>query len=57
MTDREDLEKLALAKVSAENHYELADNIDSTSDEELKKIIASDGNYEKEMEIHNGGKV
>ncbi|WP_342632755.1 hypothetical protein [Marinobacter alkaliphilus] len=39
-TDREQLEKEALKAVSAEDYYELCDNLDATSDSELEKIIA-----------------
>lgn len=39
-TDREQLEKEALEVVSAEDYYELCDNLDAASDSELVKIIA-----------------
>ena len=39
-TDREQLEQEALEAVSADEYYELCDNLDSTSDEELEKIIS-----------------
>jgi hypothetical protein len=37
--DREELEKVALMAVCACNYYDLADNIDITTDEELWQII------------------
>ena len=46
--DREDLEELALRTVSATNYYDLADNIDATSDNDLYAIIAADGDEAKE---------
>ena len=39
MLDREDLEKLSLLAVCSCNYYDLADNIEITSDEELWQII------------------
>lgn len=42
MTDRETLEQQALQAVSAELYYDLADNIDEVSDEDLKAIIAGE---------------
>jgi len=48
---REDLEKLALETVSAELYYDLADTIDSATDDELYKIIECNGSYEKELQI------
>lgn len=39
--DREQLEKEALEAVSAEDYYELCDNLDATSDSELEEIIAN----------------
>ncbi len=38
--DREQLEKQALAAVSADDYYELCDYLDMTTDEELEMIIA-----------------
>ena len=49
--DREDLERAALEAVSATNYYDLADNIDATSDDELYKIIDADGDETKEEAI------
>lgn len=46
--DREDLERAALEAVSATNYYDLADNIDATSDDELRHIIAANGNEAEE---------
>jgi hypothetical protein len=46
---REDLEKLALETVSADLYYDLADTIDSCNDDELSRIIACNGNYQKEL--------
>lgn len=40
---REELELDALTTVSADLYYDLADNIDSVTDEELYKLIACDG--------------
>ena len=51
---REDLEKLALETVSADNYYDLADNIDSTTDYELSRIIDCGGDYNLELEIEEG---
>jgi hypothetical protein len=51
MMKREDLEKLALETVSAELYYDLADNIDACSDEDLHRIIACKGKYRKEVKI------
>lgn len=48
---REDLERAALEAVSAANYYDLADNIDATSDAELYKIIDADGDETKEENI------
>lgn len=45
---REELEREALWRVSATNYYDLADNIDATSDDELRHIIAANGNEAKE---------
>lgn len=42
MIDRETLEQQAMQAVSAELHYDLADNIDDMSDEDLKAIIAGE---------------
>lgn len=41
--DRKDLEKQALKAVSAEDYYELCDNMDTATDEELELIIATNG--------------
>lgn len=49
--DREDLERAALEAVSATNYYDLADNIDATSDDDLYKIIDADGDETKEENI------
>ena len=46
--DREELEKEALFSVSATNYYDLADNIENTTDEELERIIAAGGDESKE---------
>ena len=50
---REDLEREALWRISATNYYDLADNIDETSDDELRQIIAANGNEAEEAEIAN----
>lgn len=44
---RQDLEKMAMEKVSSVNHYELADNLDEVSDGELWGIIYG---YEEQQE-------
>lgn len=49
--NREDLEHIALETVSAELYYDLADTIDSVGDDELRAIIACNGDYEKELAI------
>ena len=51
---REDLEKLALETVSADNYYDLADNIDSTTDYDLSRIIDCGGDYNLELELEEG---
>ena len=53
MTDREELEELALRTVSPELYYELADNIDSMTNQMLSVIISCNGNYKKELEAEN----
>lgn len=45
--EREELEKLALEEVCACDYYDLCDNMESTSDEELRQII---DNAEKECD-------
>ena len=40
--EREKLEKTALGVICPCYYYDLADNIDSMSDDELQEIIASD---------------
>lgn len=49
--NREELEAEALRVVSATNYYDLADNIESTSDEELRQIIAANGSEKLEEAI------
>lgn len=51
VTDRETLEQLALETVSAENYYDMADTIDSLTDNELQAIIDCNGDYKKELAI------
>jgi len=46
---REELQKQALETVSAEFYYELADNMDATTDTDLHKIISFGGDYSKEL--------
>jgi hypothetical protein len=41
MVDRELLEAMAQERVCACQHYELADNMQTTTDNELRKIIDS----------------
>jgi len=48
---REELEQKALLIVSPDLYYDLADNIDSATDEELYKIIECDGSYRKELQV------
>ena len=48
MTDREELEELALRTVSPELYYELADNIDSMTNQMLSVIISCN---KKELEV------
>lgn len=47
--DRELIEQMALMAVSSELYYDLADNLDITTDEELYKIIKCNGNYRREL--------
>lgn len=49
--NREDLEKQALETVSSDLYYDLADNIDAIDDELIYKLIACNGDFEKEMEL------
>lgn len=49
--NREDLEKLAQITISSELYYDLCDNLDTISDEELQALIACNGNYKKELKI------
>jgi len=49
--NRTELEQEALLTVSAELYYDLADNIDSVTDEELYKIIECNGSYRKELQV------
>ncbi len=49
MTDRDTLERVALETVSPDNYYDLADNLDITTDEELRQIIAANGVAEVEL--------
>lgn len=46
---REELELDALTTVSADLYYDLADTIDSVTDEQLYKIIECNGSYKKEL--------
>jgi hypothetical protein len=48
---RQDLELIALQTVSPELYYDLADNIDGVTDDELYNIIACSGDYSKEQRI------
>lgn len=49
--EREVLEQIALFTVSAENYYDLADNINEMSDEDLSELIKCNGNYKKELKL------
>lgn len=51
MTDRETLEQQVLETVSPDLYYDLADTIDSVTDEELYKIIECNGDYKKELQV------
>lgn len=51
MIDRETLEQQAMQTVSAELYYDLADNLETATDEELRQIINCNGDYKKELEI------
>lgn len=48
---REDLEQIALFTVSSELYYDLADNLDTLTDDELLDLIACKGNYKKELKL------
>lgn len=52
--NRQFLEEDALATVSATNYYDLCDNLDTTTDEELAAIIKCEGDEEKENKLFNG---
>lgn len=45
------LEKLALEVVSPELYYDLADNLDITTDQELVDIVLAKGDFIKELKI------
>lgn len=47
--NREQLEKEALATVSSELYFDLLNAIDDAPDAELERIIACNGDYEKEI--------
>lgn len=48
---RDDLEQIALLTVSAENYYDLADNIDAMTDYDLADLIKCNGDYDKELAL------
>lgn len=48
---REELETTALQIVSPDLYYDLADTIESCTDNELYKIIDCNGSYKKELEL------
>jgi hypothetical protein len=52
--NREDLEKIALETVSAENYYELTDFIDVMPDNELQELIECKGIYSDECKLWGG---
>lgn len=56
LTDREELEEEVLRVCSAENVYDLRDNMDGIPDQYLYDIIACDGDYEKELALMEGTK-
>lgn len=45
LTDRQALERLTLATVSSDNYYDMQNNIDISTDNELREVIACKGNY------------
>jgi hypothetical protein len=47
--NRDVLEQIAKTTVSSELYYDLCDNIDAMSDDELQALIACNGNYKKEL--------
>jgi len=47
--NREELEQKALMTVSPDLYYDLADTIDSVTDNDLHKIISFNGDYSKEL--------
>ncbi len=49
--ERDELEKHTLMIVSSDLYYDLADNIDNVTDEELIRIIACNGDFKKELRI------
>ncbi len=49
--DRETLEQLAKETISSDLYYDLCDNIDSCTDDDLIKIIACKGDYRKEVKL------
>lgn len=49
--NRKQLEKLALETISSSNYYELANSVDLCTDQELKSLIACNGDYDKENEF------
>lgn len=51
MIDREQLEQMALFTVSAEHYYDLCDNINEMTNEELAELIKCNGNYKQELKL------
>ena len=49
--NREELERVAKMIISPDNYYDLADSLDSITDDELNKLIACDGNAKLENKL------
>lgn len=49
--EREELENTALDTVSSDYYYELSDNINNATDEELQLLIDCNGDEELEYEL------
>ena len=48
---RDVLEQMALKACSEINYYDLTDNIDNMSDDELRDLIACNGSYVRELKL------
>lgn len=49
--NREDLEELAMRTVSPDNYYDLADSLDSMSDNDLRDVIDCNGDVNLENKL------